>query len=225
MATETKVNLVLHQLREMIASGEFGEKGKLPAERELSHNLHASRDTLRKALSTLEAEGMIWRHVGQGTFLGSKPPENPMGSLSVSDQTNPTEIMEMRLILEPKMAALAAERANHAEIEKMIKAARRCEESNDQIINQKWDLVLHETIAQASRNSLVISVFRSVNQLRTSDLWGRLNQPIMVPEKWVVFSKQHDGLVQAIKERDPALAERIMRTHLEEVRREILKAI
>ena len=62
----------LTQLRAMLAQQEFLPGSRLPAERSLCKTLGVSRSALRKALATLEAEGQIWRHIGQGTFVGSR---------------------------------------------------------------------------------------------------------------------------------------------------------
>ena len=62
----------LRQMRNFIEHGHFETEGRLPPERELAAQLRVGRSTLRKALEILEAEGEIWRHVGQGTFVGRR---------------------------------------------------------------------------------------------------------------------------------------------------------
>ena len=64
---------VITQLRAYLAQAELPEDGRLPPERELSDALGVSRTELRKALTALETEGQLWRHVGKGTFIGSRP--------------------------------------------------------------------------------------------------------------------------------------------------------
>lgn len=56
------------RLREYIADSGFTHGGRLPPERHLTGELGMSRSTLRRALDALERDGVIWRHVGKGTF-------------------------------------------------------------------------------------------------------------------------------------------------------------
>lgn len=91
--------------------------GKLPPERDLCEQIGVSRSTLRSALNLLEAEGKIWRRVGSGTYTGSTPPKELQGLPAISDATSPGELMELRLMIEPGIARLAALRATRSEIE------------------------------------------------------------------------------------------------------------
>ena len=59
----------LKLLRAMIAEGGFLPGSRIPSERELTQKLNVGRSTLRRAFDILEREGVIWRRVGQGTFL------------------------------------------------------------------------------------------------------------------------------------------------------------
>jgi DNA-binding FadR family transcriptional regulator len=61
-------NPVVNKIREMIEAESFGDSGRLPSERDLARQLGITRSILRKSLSELEAEGLIWRQVGKGTF-------------------------------------------------------------------------------------------------------------------------------------------------------------
>lgn len=63
----------LARLRNHLAAIELPVDSRLPPERELAQALGISRADLRKALAVLEAENLIWRHVGKGTFIGSRP--------------------------------------------------------------------------------------------------------------------------------------------------------
>ena len=68
---------------------------RLPPERTLSRQLGVSRSLLRKALAEMEAEGQIWRHVGRGTFIGSRPLESANGIDYISSHTTPRELMRI----------------------------------------------------------------------------------------------------------------------------------
>jgi GntR family uxuAB operon transcriptional repressor len=206
------------RLREMLNSGRFLFGSRLPAERILASELGVSRGALRKVLSALEAEGLIWRHVGRGTYFGVRP--NPRIEIhsTINYATSPPEIMEVRLVIEPEMAAIAAQRSTPFEIEKMESCARRCEEAPDFTSNEKWDYLLHENIASATHNSFLASLYNVVNKMREGDVWGRLKEASMNSELWKLYSRQHHNIVKAIRDREPAKAEEFMRDHLESVK-------
>ena len=100
---------VITQLRAYLAQAELPEDGRLPPERDLSEALGVSRTELRKALGVLEAEGQIWRHVGKGTFVGSRPIDRIADIAALAKRTNPAEVMRARLIVEPEIATLRSD--------------------------------------------------------------------------------------------------------------------
>ncbi len=61
------------RLKRFIRESSFEHNARLPPERELCGILGVTRGELRKALADLESDGLIWRHVGRGTFIGSRP--------------------------------------------------------------------------------------------------------------------------------------------------------
>jgi len=214
---------ILESLRHVLDSDRFSSQSRLPPERELAVELGISRFALRKALAILEEEGRIWRHVGRGTFVGLRPEPSEEEMPSVISATNPTEIMEARLILEPNLAALAALRATMSEFSKMELFLDRSKEAINTADFQHWDGLLHQTIAKATDNSLLISIFMVIHNVRASNIWGRLKEASDTVERREIYYCQHHDLVEALKDRDPVRAERIMREHLETLREHLLE--
>jgi DNA-binding FadR family transcriptional regulator len=133
-----------------------GKRGsRLPPERELAATLNLSRARLRVCLKALEERGLIWRHVGMGTFFGPRPPNlgGPLSSLA--ERTNPQEVMEARLTIEPELARMATIRARQSDIDEM----KACLEEMCRTENTaRWlalDSRLHRTIARAAGNALM----------------------------------------------------------------------
>ena len=226
-------------LMRLVESGRFGPGGRLPPERELCGQLGISRSTLRKALDLLEARGKIWRHVGRGTFVGSRantagarcsspiarPKKPAAGLMDIGLATNPMELMELRLMLEPQVARIAAVRASPDEIAYMLHCVRKCELAADSGTYELWDGTLHNAVAEATHNSLLVSVLHSANELRKLTAWGRLRDAIVSPrDRLLHWSRQHRAFVEAIAERNPERAERLARVHVEEVFRRITDA-
>ena len=218
---QRKTSNILESLREKILSGRYRLGERLPSERQLCLNLDISRSGLRKILSHLEAEDLVWRHIGKGTFIGPRPALSTEAFNVVTQKTNPLEIMEARLMLEPKIAAAAAQRASFQEIERLALCAKRNDEAKDLKTNEKWDVLFHETLVIATGNSLIISLYSGISKMRLSEEWYLKKQEWITPETWVSFKEEHTAIVKAVRERNGTKAEEAMFNHLLSVRTHI----
>ena len=195
----------------------------MPPERELAGKLGVSRAVLRRALSVLEGEGRIWRHVGRGTFIGSPLETSPEEVSRVSASTNPAEIMEARMILEPKLASLAALRATKNELMQMELYWKKSREAIETRSFENWDELFHQSIAQATDNSLLISLFQVIQKIRQSNIWGSLKEASLTDARRKVYCRQHGDLLGALKDRNAARAEGLMREHLATIRKHLME--
>ncbi|MFC4948714.1 FadR/GntR family transcriptional regulator [Pseudonocardia sp. GCM10023141] len=96
--------------------GTWGPGSTLPTERALVEQLAAPRSAIRRALESLERDGLVIRHVGRGTFLTDAV--LTQGEAAPAD-TGPAEIMQVRLLLEPQVATLASRVANQADLDRI----------------------------------------------------------------------------------------------------------
>ena len=213
---------VMSRLRGFLATGQFGLNGRLPPERALCLRLGISRSTLRKAMAVLEAEGQIWRHVGRGTFVGARPLGAADGVAAISARTNPAEVMEARLLLEPELARLAALNATPADLAEMTHCIRQTQQARDWRVYETWDGKLHRAIAQATGSSLLLALFDILNGVRRTVAWGRLRVYQLTPDLDHHSFTEHDAILRAIAERDLELAATAMRAHLDAVRANLL---
>ncbi|MEJ2135795.1 MAG: FadR/GntR family transcriptional regulator [Desulfofustis sp.] len=213
---------LVEQLNEMISEGRFPENSKLPPERELSRNLQVTRSSLRKALALLEADGKIWRHVGRGTFVGQPSVEESLQLSFFTKTTNPMEVMEMRLVVEPRLAGFAAMRATPAMIAKLYRCVEKSRSPRDTHSYELWDATLHRTIAEAAQNNLLLSVLNIVNAMRQDRLWGQLKELAVTPDKMQTYTDQHLRCIEAIESRNATAAEQLMNEHLESVKNDLL---
>jgi DNA-binding FadR family transcriptional regulator len=207
-----------------MAGSQFSGQNRLPPERTLSEKLGFSRSALRKALAVLEREGKIWRHVGRGTFLGPRPESAPEDISRVSAVTNPAEIMEARLILEPKLAALSALRATQNDLKDMEICLKRSKEATETAGFEKWDEQLHWRVAKSADNSLLVSLFAVIQKMRQSNIWGNLKEASLTNARRRIYSQQHQEVFKSLKTRNALQAESLMRKHLETVRSHLLEA-
>jgi DNA-binding FadR family transcriptional regulator len=210
--------LVEQSLRDLLTqgaeSGTLVPGSKLPTERALVERLSAPRSAVRRALETLEHEGLITRHVGRGTFLTEAATRKVDGAPS---DTSPAEIMQVRLLLEPQVAALAARVATQADLDRIttcLDAGGACDDFEG---FETWDARLHRVIAQATHNGLLMNMFDVLNTARALPVWGTLKRRTSSPERRRCYHREHTTIVDALHDRDPEGAGDAMRAHLQNV--------
>jgi DNA-binding FadR family transcriptional regulator len=214
----------VNSLSELLQRPEYALGSRLPPERELSVLLRLSRSALREGLEVLEAEGRIWRHVGQGTFVGSRPAAPPAALSMITARTSPSEVLEARLLVEPMLARMAALRASEAELHQMQRLLEKSEAARDAKTWELWDGRLHRAVAEAAHNGLLLSIFDTFNAMRSQARWSTLRQAALTPARHAAYCVHHRAYVDAIAARDPVKAETLMRRHIEAVRDGLLGA-
>ncbi len=208
-------NYALARLRDYIQSNDFAKDGRLPTERAFAESFDVGRRAVRRALEVLEAEGLIWRRQGAGTFIGEKPDDWSAQVTELVAGTDFMEIMEVRLRIEPQLAQLAAMRAKPAEIERMRALVEKTGQSTDADAKELWDGSLHRQIAQSAGNKLFLSIFDVVNRIRQDDAWQSIRELARRSgSNGRASFEQHMAIVEAIADRDPARAGEAMRQHL-----------
>ena len=214
----------LIQLRAWLAQRELPKDGRLPPERELADMLGVSRGDLRKGLAKLERNGELWRRVGKGTFFGQKPSDELSVVETIAEQSNPLEVMDARIIIEPILCGEAAIHATGIHIEDLNGCldAQRTAESWRQYENA--DNRLHRGIAVASGNIVLLALFDQLNAIRRAIVWGRLRHNSGAPPKDHHSFVQHEDIVYAIAQRDQEQAKLAMRNHLANVQRGLLSS-
>jgi DNA-binding FadR family transcriptional regulator len=202
---------VLEHMRHL----QLRDQARLPPERELAATLGVTRAQLRTGLSKLKADGKLWGAVGKGTFAGRQPPIDPDVALRLSAVSNPHDVMEARLALEPMLASLAAVRASPLQIALLDKCVRQGREARDRASFQRSDEVFHRTIAEAAGNRLLLALFTAVMECRRKEVWGNLRQRILTNERRETYNAHHAACLAAIRDRRADRAAAAMRQHLE----------
>ena len=204
-------------LLEIVKAANRQDGGRLPTERRLTEILGITRGPLRSLLAELEANGLIWRHVGRGTFAGRRPANADIDLKLVCEHSSPNELLEARIVVEPQLAGLAATRASAVEITELGQMAKKCAAATTYDLYEKWDESLHHAIALASRNRTLIAVFNGLNAVRREVVWARIRprQKRMERRQQLAFSQQHAEIVRTIGSREPEAARQAMCEHLE----------
>jgi DNA-binding FadR family transcriptional regulator len=223
MATSSLPRLV-GRLKAHLAEQQYPLNQRLPPERALAARLAVSRSSLRKALAVLQAEGQIWRHVGRGTFVGARPNGRLDDLPSITNGTNPAEVMEARLLIEPELARLAALHARPADVDELAHCIRQTKAASEWRVYELWDHKLHRAIAAATGNALLLSLFDALNAVRRAVVWGRLRTYPLTPALDHHSFAEHDRILGAIVDRDLEEAALQMREHLLSVRRNLLES-
>ncbi|MEO8734970.1 MAG: FCD domain-containing protein, partial [Edaphobacter sp.] len=206
-------HLLILRFQQLLSDGVLSPGTKLPSERELAANFGVARSSLRQALKVLEIMGVITQKVGDGSYLNkdaSSVLAVPMEFLFLLDDTSLQELTEMRLMMEPALAAKAAERANADDIALLRQSILDLEQSkHDRVKLVASDLLFHRAIFQASGNRLTGRLFHIIHR-------AMLNM-MMVTSQLVDLEHTlhfHQPILTAIERRNPELAFRLMTDHL-----------
>lgn len=217
------VESALTQLKAWLAQPDLPSESRLPPERELCALLGVSRGALRKALATLEQDGELWRQVGKGTFIGARSVEKSLSISTTAEGSNPLEVMQARLLIEPMLAREATVHATGAHLTEMRRCTRIQREAGTWRQYENADNRLHRTIAEATGNTVLLALFDQLNSVRRAIVWGRLrDKPDHPPADHNSFG-QHEAIVGAISERDQEDAYQAMYDHLITVRESLLR--
>ncbi len=209
------------RLRDLLDSAGYRHNDRIPPERELCARLDTTRNQLRKALSELEAQGRIWRHVGRGTFVGARPVLNLQDVTYLRDQIKPEQVVAVRFTIEPELCRLASEHASKSDCEQMRLCADRCRNAEDWRTYEAWDNNLHHAIARATRNQLYLYFFETLNSVRRSIVWGQPRETRGPAPGYASFA-EHDEIVDAISLGQGERAAIGMRRHLQSVYSRVL---
>ena len=211
------------QLLDLISGDTLPKDGRLPPERDLAAQLGVSRARLRQVLDLLEREGAVYRRQGSGTF--ATPPtqdgSGPLGRLARA--VTPHDIMEVRLEVEPALAAHAASRARPDDLARLEQFMRATLTATEPHSYETADDVFHYHIALAAKNPLFLEIFDSIRTVRKLMTWGARREQSHTPEAMARFAIQHRTLFEAIAAHDTTEAARLMQMHLLDVNQAVLR--
>lgn len=210
---QSRADYTAEQIIDYILTNQLAPEDRLPNETQLCSMLGVSRSTVREAEKILQSRNIIRIDHGRGTFVAHSPgvTEDPLGFRFVQDKSKLVlELLQLRLIIEPSLAELAADNATDEDIgrlqalETQIEDAYAKEEDHSLI-----DMEFHTEIARCSHNSVVNLIFPLL--VKAIPMTVEYTRHALVAEA----IQAHQNVIRAICSRDGKLARSIMEDHIQ----------
>jgi GntR family transcriptional repressor for pyruvate dehydrogenase complex len=217
---------IVQQIEELILGGVLKPGDQLPAERDLAQRFGVSRTAVREAVKCLREKGLLEAFSGKGTFVTNSTSQAIRQSLDLMTRIGQleglTHLVELRQILEPEIAGLAATRMDDQLLTTMREAVATMDNNlQDPDAYIEADLDFHLAMAEAAGNPLVLSLLDSiVGLLREQRL--RIFRVDGGPERGQFH---HKRILEAIERRSSEAARELMRAHLQQVHEDSTAAL
>ncbi len=209
---------VERSLRDRIAAGEWSKTGQLPTERDIALEYNVARNTARKAISAIVDDGLVARHVGRGTFILGQDDLELGNILDRITDVSPADLMDVRRVLEPQAAAIAAACASAGDLQQIAQAHANAVKATEVEAFEYWDGKFHERIFTASRNELLTIMHEVLLVIRTRAPWIDLKKKRFSEQRRQLYCKHHSEILEALQARDSNSAASVMETHLDSIR-------
>lgn len=212
----TRTNVVDDVVERMLALiAELRPGDRLPAERQLVQQLGVGRTSMREALRVLLSLGLIEVKGGRGTFVSQSDESFLNQAVMVSTLIggrSARELYEVRLVIEPQVARLAAERASEEDLSEMRACLARQEAALDSLHDfLEADVAFHLAVARASQNRVFFQILRALRTLMMTRLATTLAaRPTNTGPRF----HEHAAVYEAIEQRDGEGASLAMAVHM-----------
>jgi len=203
-------------IKAMIVSGELKPGQRLPPEKELSERLGLSRNSLREAVKSLEVIRVLDVRRGDGTFVTSLEPRLLLEAMSfvvdLHQDSSVIEIFEVRRVLEPFAAGLAAAKISAEQLDALAASLGSVDESTPVEDLVAHDLEFHRLITEASGNDYLSSLVESMS---SSTIRARIWRGITQDHATERTLNEHAAILAALRDRDVALTEEMLANHVD----------
>ena len=208
---------IVQRFHALIQQGELEHGARLPSERAMAEQFKVSRSSVREALRSLELQGLVVSKRGSGNFVNTNDLDSIVALLATTLSTGPgapgtlEDIFEMRHILEPQIAEMAALRAN---AEDVVRLSEILEEQEQQIYRGETgvdaDAAFHFALASATHNTALVKVISAVADI----LRQSRDQNLQAPGRAQRSLESHGQILENVMAGDPLQARRAMDHHL-----------
>ncbi|QSX09201.1 FadR family transcriptional regulator [Alkalibacter rhizosphaerae] len=212
MKNKTLAEKAAQDLLSYIQEQQLGEGDRLPNEYDLSKRLGVGRNTVREGVRILASRNILRIKQGSGTFVSDQPGlvEDPLGFSFMEDRRKLVlDLMQVRLIVEPAIAALAAQNATE---EDLVQLDRLCGEIEELIYAEKdfseKDRAFHGKLAESTKNLVMKNLIPVIHQ------GVRVFSATVSAQEYEQTMETHRKILDAVKNRKAVEAEQAMRYHL-----------
>lgn len=211
MSKKEKVSQsISNALMEMIENGTYPPGSRLPTENELAQQFGVSRSPIREALSMLKAAGLVHSRQGGGNYVEEFPSGVYLQRIKVEseDVASIKHLFEIRKVLEPEAASLAALRRTSEELEQMkyFLEKLKSESVEKGKSAMEADIEFHRSIIVASHNPFMIQVLDNLRSTYERVLDVTLRPNLKLERKRKAVFSEHENILIAIEKEEPELA-------------------
>ncbi len=213
---------IANHFKSEIANDVYKVGDMLPAERVIAEQMEVSRTVIREAMIMLEVEGYVEVRKGSGirvintSVQNSQPSELPqdLGDLSFMLTCGPFELLQARQLFESNIAEFAATQATKQDLVALMKIQEQAKQ-DDFTRDSYWDTEFHIQLARCTQNSVVVHIAEMLSKHRENNpYWQKLHEHI--EDKQIrSWCSDHDAIVKALIQRDPASARQAAWQHIE----------
>ncbi|AZD93268.1 FadR/GntR family transcriptional regulator [Pseudomonas chlororaphis] len=219
---------VADEIRAGIINGVYLPGSRLPSERDLAQRFMVSRPAVREAIGALQNEGMVVTRLGSGTYVAERVMEQPsmQGDSRSEADFSPNSVLEVRLLIEPAIARLAARRGKrNAQAEHYLAQMAGVKDVNDISQQALWsesDRLFHRQLAVMTEDALMVKIADEVSASMAQPLWNRLRDDgIYDANRIQLYVAEHRLIYEAIVTGDEEAAAFYVENHLKRVQRDI----
>jgi len=208
---------IITQILDLIKRNVLAPGDRLPPERELCKRFGVGRSSLREALRSLSAMGILDGRVGEGTFVNDNNQflQKALQWGMLLDRKKVQDLLETRLMLESENAFWAAERAGEEDLRAIEEALVDMKQAlNDRAQFLAADLRFHLQIAEATQNTILASLLEATRGYLQEWIERSLAEPTRADARARLSLEQHGRIVGALRAGDGQVAREAMRDHL-----------
>ncbi len=205
--------IVAQNIKGMIIERSLNEGEKLPTESELTMNFNVSRSTIREAIKILIAENVVEIRHGRGTFIAKKTgiTKDPLGLSFADRKMLLPNLLEARRLIEPNIAALAAQRRTKENLRELLSSIREMEKAHEKGEDYTpYDYHFHCIMAECTQNEVLNRVLPLICECINAgyELTSRVKGSYERAIQW------HTEIYDAILSRQPQEASQAVYQHL-----------
>ncbi|SFL88651.1 GntR family transcriptional regulator, transcriptional repressor for pyruvate dehydrogenase complex [Desulfomicrobium norvegicum] len=206
------------RLQTMVQNDDLKPGDRLPPERQLAIMFGVSRNSVREAIKSLEQHGVLISKPGAGTYIAENSQANlamAMGDAFARERHRLDDIFELRLLLEPQIAHLAAQRITKKELQKMQSLiSAYTKNMRDGLPVYFYDQAFHDAIAAATGNQSITLLMDQMHELLRESRDEALQSSVRSAKSL----EDHQKILEALSMRDPERAREAMTDHLKHTR-------